>query len=73
MTPIAGYGAAMPKKPTVPAELAGQMAVAYEIMRQDGDVLRALAAIDSGAEAQMKVVREVMVRRRRALGDLADS
>jgi hypothetical protein len=61
----------MPTKPTEPAELASKMAVAEEIMREDHDVLRALAGRESGAETQMSVAREVMVRRRRALRDLA--
>jgi len=47
------------------------MAKAEEIMREDEAVLRTLAGRETDPETPMGVAREVMVRRRRALRELA--
>jgi hypothetical protein len=59
----------MRKKRAGPADFADQMAKADEIMREDAVVLKALAGRET--ECHMGVAREVMVRRRRGLRDLA--
>jgi hypothetical protein len=71
VTPFSCYGAVMPRNPTKPSDLAGKMVKAEEIMREDKAILEALAGRE--IETQMKVARDVMVRRRRALGELARS
>ena len=48
------------------------MAVADRIMREDTEVLRVLAGHESESETQMKVARDIMVRRRRALSKLSN-
>lgn len=54
---------AAPPKDTRGSDFDAQMSLAEEIMRDDREVLSALA--------QMSVAREVMSRRRRALRDLS--
>jgi hypothetical protein len=61
----------MPRKPTEPSDLASKMVKAEEIMHDDRAVLEALAGREIDIETQMRAAREVMVRRRRALGELA--
>ena len=61
----------MPTKPPSPSKLAGKMAVADRIVREDGEVLRALTGREWESESQLKIARDVMVRRRPALQKLA--
>jgi len=56
--------------PPAASDFEAKVAEAGKIMRQDRDVLRALAKSDF--EAQIAVSRKVMARRRTALRKLAD-
>jgi hypothetical protein len=58
----------MARKSTNRSDLARKMANAEEIMREDKAILKALAGRET--ETQMRVAREVMARRKRALGKL---
>jgi hypothetical protein len=72
--PIICYDPAMSRKPGIKkpqsgaadADFDGKLALAGEIMSEDREVLRALAG------GQIAAARKVMVRRKRALRELAE-